>query len=608
MYAPKQITQTIQTRLNRWANRAGWWAVITLIIGMVSLVIGFWGWSQIEPPLGVGPIASIAYDMAAALQSFVPNPERFKEGNSVTRFAAGVGMATTISAGLLTASVLLAGAANRFWITNFASDHVIILGDTEFSRALSNMLSGTNLVIRAIKADDDLQKLDEDGPIQVPFEPERLFQRLRVADAKAMIIDLGSDAQTLNLAAKLHARLPAFSDKPKLALRVENRVFAEQFFDQWLVDGEAIGVRDRPALLSPAVLVAQKAIGQHPLFAQADALSQSRVHAVILGFGELGEALFDHVFLTSAAGKLTVPKVTILDTKPSAKRAFDARRPNVRSSLDVIFECFDTATDGFDPDNGTSRLCEIAAETPVTAYFVALPSNELNLEAALQLKRLFSRRPKLAAPVFFRSRDDAAVGFLGEVSKVEVWPWERAAATPLCAMTIDGKDIEDALRPDSQHDLLAQKLHLNYVDRYGASGEASNRWPKLRETYRRSNIRAALHMAAKLYTLGVSVNTIRQGALGSFPKLTESETALVQDASPFSDAVLTLAKIEHTRWMIDRKLDGWRYGPVRNNSSLIHPLLVEWDELKKAPDEVEKDRQIVLETLNSLIGGSITKA
>jgi hypothetical protein len=598
---------SIQARLNRWADRAGWWAVITLIIAMVSLVMGFWGWTQMAPAAGVGPIASIAYDLAAALQSFVPNPERFKEGNSVTRLAAGIGMTTTISAGLLTASALLAGAAKRFWITNFVLDHVIIIGDTEFARSASSMLAKTNEIVRAVKADEDMQSLDADRPIPVSLATDLLLTRLRAKQAKAIVIDLGSDTQTLNLAAKLHSGLHAFSDKPKLALIVGNKLLAEQFFDQWLVDAEAIGMRDRPAIVSVADLVARKTIGQQPLFAQAEALGQSRVHAAILGFGDLGEAIFDYVFLTSVAGTLVPPMVTILDTNPEAKKSFDARRPNVNTSLDVSFECFDTLAHGFDPERGASRLCEIAAETPITAYFIALPNNELNLEAALQLKRLFSRRPSLAAPIFFRSRDDAAIGFLGDVSKVETWPWDNTAPAPLCAMTLDAQDIEVALAPDSQHDLLAQKLHLNYVERYSASGEASNRWPKLRETYRRSNVRAAFHMAAKLYTLGVSVSTIRKVPLGNPPALSDHENLLLREASPLSDAVLNLAKIEHARWMIDRKLDGWRYGPIRDNANLIHPLLVEWDELKKKSDEVEKDRQIVLETLNSVMDGSIPK-
>jgi hypothetical protein len=58
-----------------------------------------------------------------------------------------------------------------------------------------------------------------------------------------------------------------------------------------------------------------------------------------------------------------------------------------------------------------------------------------------------------------------------------------------------------------------------------------------------------------------------------------------------------LARIEHERWMIDRKLDGWSYGRERDNTRRLHPLLVRWEELKKSPEQVSKDVNIVLETL-----------
>ncbi len=600
MRSDKALAST-QSRLNRWADRAGWISVATLLIGMVSLVAGFLGWAQVAPPPGVGPIASIAFDFAAALQSFVPNPDRFKEGNELTRLAAGIGMATTLSAGILTASALLAGAAKRFWIANFINEHVIVLGDTEFAQSISDRLAEKGMVVRAIKADGNSLDLDDDGPIPVRFDADTLFTRLRAAQAKTLILDLGNDTQTLNLAAALHSRLPAFNDKPNLAIRVQNNLLAEQFYDQWLIDDEAFGLRDRPALLNLSDLLARKTMGQHPLFAQADALGQTCVHAVILGFGGLGQAMLDQVFLTSVAGELDAPKVTILDSDSSSKCTFDAQRPYVSGSLGLEFVCFDTNVNGFDPDNGASRLCNIAAKTPVTAYFVALPSDELNLEAALQLKRLFKRRPGLAAPVFFRSRNDVALGLLGNVSRIENWPWNGSSSAPLCAIALDDNDIEEALQPDSLHDLLAQRLHADYVDNQGGKGEATTRWPKLRETYRRSNKRAASHLAAKLYTLGVDLNTIRSTPLGGLPALSVHDRRLVEAASPSSAAVLALARTEHTRWMIDRKLDGWRYGPIRDNANQLHPLLVEWDDLKKKYDEIEKDRRIVLGTLKSLL-------
>jgi hypothetical protein len=589
----------LQTRLSQWSKETGWLGVGIAGVGLASFVLGFIGWCFVPAPKDVGPWSSIAYDFAAALQSFAPNPDRFKEGNVVTRFAAAISMLSALSAGLLTASALLARAIERFWIANVAKGHVVLLGDTDFVKNAAVFLAPSHNLVRAIPTDTPHQSLDDDGPFQISRDADDILRQTRGLHASAILIDLPTDLQTLHLTAALHQRLPAFSLTPRLAFCYQNKLLAEPFFDQYLDTLSQTGVRDRPAMVNQADLIARKTLGQHPLFAQADQLGQSRVHAVIIGFGALGKAIMEHVFLTGTAGPLLLPKVTVFETDPNAKAAFDARRPHVSSSLEIGFETFDTRMNGFDPEHGTSRLCDIVSTTPVTAYFIALPSDELNLETALHLQRLFARRPNLSAPIFYRCRDDA--GDLGGVIRVYHWPWRPEQAVPLCAMSFAREDIDEALLPDSDHDLLAQRFHSAYVAGASTGGDATQRWPMLRETYRRSNIRAAWHVAAKLYTLGVSVETLRTAPLGSLPQLKPAENALIAEIKPDSDAVLNLAKIEHTRWMIDRKLDGWHHGPVRDNANLIHPLLVDWDILVKDSSEVEKDRRIVLESLRSVL-------
>ncbi|HEY7798282.1 MAG TPA: RyR domain-containing protein, partial [Hyphomonadaceae bacterium] len=50
----------------------------------------------------------------------------------------------------------------------------------------------------------------------------------------------------------------------------------------------------------------------------------------------------------------------------------------------------------------------------------------------------------------------------------------------------------------------------------------------------------------------------------------------------------TLGALEHRRWMLDRLLNGWRYGPVRDDRARIHPDLKPGRELDEAAKE--KDR------------------
>lgn len=65
--------------------------------------------------------------------------------------------------------------------------------------------------------------------------------------------------------------------------------------------------------------------------------------------------------------------------------------------------------------------------------------------------------------------------------------------------------------------------------------------------------------------------------------------------SPPPDALASIAaltKLEHERWMIERKLDGWTYGPVRDDRRQLHPKLISWDELlRTSPAEAAKDTE-----------------
>jgi RyR domain len=55
-----------------------------------------------------------------------------------------------------------------------------------------------------------------------------------------------------------------------------------------------------------------------------------------------------------------------------------------------------------------------------------------------------------------------------------------------------------------------------------------------------------------------------------------------------------LAKLEHDRWMVERRLDGWAYGPARDDKRQLHPKLISWEELLKTfPAEAAKDTEQV---------------
>lgn len=56
----------------------------------------------------------------------------------------------------------------------------------------------------------------------------------------------------------------------------------------------------------------------------------------------------------------------------------------------------------------------------------------------------------------------------------------------------------------------------------------------------------------------------------------------------------TLMRMEKYRWNAERTIEGWRYGEVRNNTYLVHNLILPYNELeKKYPQEIGKDEDVI---------------
>ena len=62
-----------------------------------------------------------------------------------------------------------------------------------------------------------------------------------------------------------------------------------------------------------------------------------------------------------------------------------------------------------------------------------------------------------------------------------------------------------------------------------------------------------------------------------------------------------LARLEHRRWLIERRLLGWRYGSKHSESKRINPLLVEWEKL---PEVDKQQRRKETADLPDLLAGA----
>ena len=100
-------------------------------------------------------------------------------------------------------------------------------------------------------------------------------------------------------------------------------------------------------------------------------------------------------------------------------------------------------------------------------------------------------------------------------------------------------------------------------------------WEGLNEVMKDANRWAADHLSVKLRTIGFDGQD-----LTVFDKV-------VNDLEYFEK----LSEMEHRRWMAERLMDGWSYGPKRDNRKKIHDLLVPYGQL--AAEEKDKDKDMI---------------
>jgi hypothetical protein len=335
-------------------------------------------------------------------------------------------------------------------------------------------------------------------------------------------------------------------------------------------------------------VIARYILSQYPLFTMAHARGQRQVHAVILGSGDLAERLLDQVMLTSMAGSLSHPRVTILDSQASRRqREFDARRPKVLEGLQIEFLDFDINIDLAPEAKATEplkKILELERSVGITAIYAALPDDSDSLRAALLLRRYQDRHAGLNAPIFYYWSLSSVDATLLQDSE------GKHGTNKMIAMQAPADAVVREITDPTGRDALARALHDNYLQ--GApSVEASRRWEHLPEALRRANVRAADHIPALLWSAGLDIGKLPPGQI---PRLTSDEIALLTaGAANGSARTDSIARLEHERWVIERKLDGWSHAAARDDQKRHHPRLTSWEELARLPDEVRKDeRQI----------------
>jgi hypothetical protein len=197
---------------------------------------------------------------------------------------------------------------------------------------------------------------------------------------------------------------------------------------------------------------------------------------------------------------------------------------------------------------------------------VCLPDESAGLQVAIEMRNRLDRLGHPAAPLFVRLAKYRALGkFAGSVEKLGCFANRFSCFGSL----------EDLLVPEvfagSGVDMLARAYHESHVGNLPESRRntaAARPWDELPELFKMSSRRFADHLHIKLAQSGLRMN--------------EMASAEILELTP--PEIDSMAKLEHRRWTIERRLQGWVSGATRSDTKRTHPDLVDWERL---PVEVQ---------------------
>lgn len=348
---------------------------------------------------------------------------------------------------------------------------------------------------------------------------------------------------------------------------------------------------------------ARRLLLSYPLYHYAELRGQDRVRVAIFGFGQMAQQLALQLALNAHYRDLKPPHIIVID--PQANRLgqdFLSRYPGMLQTEitgRIDFIQFDIHAHALDiPNNNVVSAFKLRAETSgspsflqalemqgqketaygqsITAMIVCHEDDHNNVTAALRLRTKSQQSRWALAPIFVWMTQDT----LQELSL-------PAQKTPHFDQVVQHfGTVEQTCTwqeiVEGSSDELAEFLHEAYSAR-NANSEAAEPWSKLTETYRDANRGAADHLAIKLASAGYWVSD----------EATNWSTQVELTTEPTKEL---LAELEHRRWCAERRLNGWQYGPKRDNTRKIHPSLTSYERLPET--EKDKDRDNINDLQN----------
>ncbi|HZY69257.1 MAG TPA: RyR domain-containing protein, partial [Devosia sp.] len=466
--------------------------------------------------------------------------------------------------------------------------HVVVIGDDADAAELAQALSAeTTVVLLAAEPEQGKRLLG----VQRPGSTSEAIAAANIHEARSVVVMLADEKLNAAVATSIASGREGAAE-PAIWCRTGDRLVADR------VAAVEAGAA-RILVFDEAQITARDLFARHPAHAVAERMAAGRVHFLVVGFGRLGQAMAEEAVFSGIALGLGKPMITVIDRQAAkAEAIYRESRPALDKVADFAFIEAELITSENAPPLHAATLSALAARDDrarVTGILVCLGNDADNVRFALGLPDLRRREGRYFAPAFMRLRDPDAESVVFATAQPHVLD-PSGGVHPLARPTkLLASDILDR----ANRDAAARRLHAAYLGGDGQSQSATVAWNHLPETFRRANRRGADHMAAKLFSLGLTSEHDPDA-----PVLVERAAmeTVVKPLLGADDARLgQLAALEHQRWTADRVVDGWSYAPERDDDRKHHPLLERGDYASLPAVEQRKDCDQLRTILSSVV-------
>ena len=473
------------------------------------------------------------------------------------------------------------------WWASRRRRHIVVIGEDAGAEELTQMLSADANVVLVTSGPAPSGRFLS---IERPASTAEMIAAANIPQARSVVVMLTDEK--LNTAIATAIASERTGPEPAIWCRTEDRLIADRV--SAVESGSA-----RIHVFGESQMIARDMFATHPAHAIAERMAADRVHFVILGFGRLGQAMAEEAIFSGIAEGLGKPMITIIDRHATAAEViYRESRPALDTAADFAFIEAELINAENAPALSQPVLAALAARDDIariTGILICLGEDADNVRFALALPELRRREGRYFAPAFMRLRDADAESVVFATAQPHVLD-PNGGVIPLERPTrLIASDILDT----AQRDAAARRLHEAYSKGVAASVGAATGWDQLPETYRRANRRSADHIAAKLFSIGLTSEHDAHA-----PILVERHAYQRQVAPLLADGearLAMLAALEHRRWTADRVIDGWSYAAARDDDRKQHPLLERGDYAGLPEVEQQKDRDQIRTVLSSIV-------